>query len=186
MVIERRPKHSRQHDKPDLIEAAGAVSQKILLVAYDASRVLTEQGIAHALIGGVAVSAYGAPRATRDVDFLVREKDAFSVGAFLSFKPGVPIAMRDVSIDYLTPEGDPAHRALMEEAIDSAVKSEGVPVVSLEALIVMKLRARRTRDAMDVRALLERHDRYLRVRRYLEKHAPDFVAWLEEVRAGDR
>ncbi len=150
-----------------------------MLAAYDASRALAELGIPHAVIGGLAVGAHGAPRATKDVDFLVNEADAFTGTMVLSsFKAGVPIAVRGVVVDYLTPEGSP-HAALLRQGIVDASESEGIPVVPLEQLIVMKLEAARRRDMDDVARLLEQADLEDRVQRYLQKHAPDLIARLE-------
>jgi hypothetical protein len=47
---------------------ADAVAPKVLLDAVDASRRLSELGVPHALIGGLAVGVHGHPRATKDVD----------------------------------------------------------------------------------------------------------------------
>ena len=53
------------------------VAPNVLLDALEVSRRLTELGVPHALIGGLAVGVYGHPRATKDVDFLVGP-EAFS------------------------------------------------------------------------------------------------------------
>src|SRR5438477_162072 len=52
------------------------VAQRVLDALRVASEALTRAGIAHAVIGGLAVGANGYPRATKDVDFLVGD-DAF-------------------------------------------------------------------------------------------------------------
>jgi hypothetical protein len=39
-----------------------------------ASATLSELGVRHALVGGLAVGAWGYPRNTRDIDFLVGEE----------------------------------------------------------------------------------------------------------------
>lgn len=119
MVVEHRPKRSGPRTGPDLLEAASAVSEKVMQAAYDASHALKALGIRHAIVGGIAVGAYGAQRATKDVDFLVNQEDAFSGEAVLSFKPGVPIAIRGIAVDYLTPEGN-EHVALLRKAVAEA------------------------------------------------------------------
>jgi hypothetical protein len=178
MVIEHRPKRTGPRSGPDLLEAASAVSEQVLTAAHDASKQLALLAIPHALIGGIAVAAHGAPRATKDVDFLVNEKDAFSGTAILSFKQGVPIAVRGVVIDYLTPDGSP-HADLLRQALVDAQASEGIPVIPLEPLVVMKLQAGRRRDLDDVQRLLEPADLQAEVRSFIVKHAPELVPRLD-------
>jgi len=145
-----------------------------MLAAYDASRELTALGIRHAVVGGIAVGAHGAPRATKDVDFLVNQEDAFIGALILSFKPGVPIAVRGIVVDYLTPEGN-EHVELLRRALVEAPESEGIPVVPLEALIVLKLQAARRRDLDDVARLCETADVEEHIRRYLLAEAPELM-----------
>jgi hypothetical protein len=178
MVVEHRAIQNPRRTGPDLLEAASAVSEKVMLAAYDASRELTWRGIPHALIGGLAVGAHGAPRATKDVDFLVSQADAFEGTVVLSFKPGVPIAVRGIVVDYLTPEGSP-HAALLSHALKQAKVSQGVPVIALAPLVLMKLQAARRRDLDDVSRLLQRADDEERIREYLKTHAPELVEQLD-------
>lgn len=178
MVIEKRPRLSSPSALPDLTSAAEAVSEKVMMAAYDASLALTNLGIHHALIGGIAVGAHGAPRATKDVDFLVAQRDAFVGTAILSFKPGVPIAIREIAVDYLTPEGN-AHCDLLQQGLGAAIVSHGVPVLPLEALIVMKLQAGRRHDLHDVERLLARLSKEDLIRDYLTKYAPELLPELD-------
>src|ERR1041385_958701 len=48
-----------------LDRALSGVQESVRLAAQEASRRLTELGIRHALIGGLAVGAHGAPRNTK-------------------------------------------------------------------------------------------------------------------------
>lgn len=178
MVVEHRPKRRGPRSGPDLLEAATAVSEKVMLAAYDASLALSALGIRHAIVGGIAVGAYGAPRATKDVDFLVNQEEAFSGAMVLSFKAGVPIAVRGVVVDYLTPEGN-QHSELLRQALADAPKSEGIPIVPLEALIVLKLQAARRRDLDDVARLCETADVEDHMRKYLDAWAPELGGRFE-------
>ena len=54
-----------------LEDLRGVVADSILVRAVDTSARLTDLGVPHMLIGGVAVGLHGYPRATKDVDFLV-------------------------------------------------------------------------------------------------------------------
>jgi hypothetical protein len=175
MVVEHRPKRGGPRSGPDLLEAASAVSEKVMLAAHDASKELSALGIRHAVVGGIAVGAYGAPRATKDVDFLVNQADAFNGITILSFKPGVPIAVRGVVVDYLTPEGND-HVELLRQALADARESEGIPVVPLEALIVLKLQAARRRDLDDVARLCETADVADHIRKYIAANTPELLA----------
>ena len=142
--------------------------------ARDASLELSALGIRHAIVGGIAVGAYGAPRATKAVDFLVNQADAFSGATVLSFKAGVPIAVRGVVVDYLTPEGN-EHVELLRKALVEATVSEGIPVVPLEALIVLKLQAARRLDLDDVARLCETADVEDHVKNYITAHTPELL-----------
>src|ERR1700685_1991576 len=61
-------------DNPDLARLRGVVAPEILYAVDVSSRILREAGIPHALAGGLAVGAYGYPRTTEDVDFLVGDE----------------------------------------------------------------------------------------------------------------
>ena len=56
------------HPTPDLRLLEGVVASPVLSAMRAASRALTSLGIRHAVAGGLAVGAYGYPRATQDVD----------------------------------------------------------------------------------------------------------------------
>lgn len=179
VVVEHRPKRRLVGSAaPDIIEAASAVSETVMLAAYDASQKLTELGIPHAVIGGLAVGAYGAPRATKDIDFIVFEKDAFDGTTILSFKQGVPIAVRGVVVDYLTVEGN-EHPELFRQAVRMAQKSEGIPVIDLGPLVVLKLQTARRQDIADVERLLEQVDRAREVTAFVKREAPELLPRLD-------
>ena len=161
-----------------MLEAATAVSEKVLTAAFEASEQLRSLGIPHAIIGGIAVGAHGAPRATKDVDFLVNERDAFSGTRILSFREGVPIAVGGITIDYLTPEGAP-YVAPLTLALHNAPVSEGMPVIDLEPLVLMKLHAGRRHDFDDVCRLLEQADTEDHVRKYITINAPELLGRLD-------
>jgi hypothetical protein len=60
-----------RHQLPDFASLSEVVSPRILEAARVASRAMTERGVRHALIGGLAVGAWGYLRATKGVDFVV-------------------------------------------------------------------------------------------------------------------
>lgn len=137
---------------PDLEETLSVVSAKVARAIFVGSKALSALGEKYALIGGAAVGAYGAPRMTKDVDFLVQGGRVFRVhaGGFVTFAEGVPIETTDhVTIDYLTAQGEHIQRAL-----DHVVESQGVPILAVEPLVALKLRANRRQDRIDVGALV--------------------------------
>jgi hypothetical protein len=142
--------------------------------AQRAHEVLADAGLAHALVGGVAVCLHGYERNTVDVDLLVRGEDApraraalesdgwtwnderkelrSPAGAVLQFVMSGERAGRDAEVRL----PDPADAAAVTEL-------EGLPVVTLARLIESKLACgqgnlRRThKDFADVVELIAVH-----------------------------
>jgi len=139
---------------------------------------LEHLGIRYALAGGLAVGAHGYIRATADVDFLVGEEAFEHHGLFVTFKPGVPIEVDGIRIDYLSSH---SLGLQMEEVLDDASISEGLVVVPIEVLIYMKLVAKRRKDQVDVIELIKAGADLKRVRHYLEKYASDLAPFFEEL-----
>ena len=142
------------------------VDPKLWAAARSVSRRLTLEHIPHALIGGLAVSHYGYPRATRDVDLLVSPEAM----ATLTGRPttiGFTDLEGDVEIDYMiTDEWEP----FLESAIEAAkIGSEQVPVIPLGALVYLKLASPRRKDRQDVIELIRGGIRVAEVKKYLER-----------------
>lgn len=106
-----------------------------------------QMGVRYALIGGVAAGAYGTPRATRDIDFLVGD-EAFDVtGDIISLKPGLPVETTfGVPIDSIPPPVE--YRDLYERALNEAVESDepGVRIASAAFVAATKLAGGRLHD----------------------------------------
>lgn len=64
----------------------------------------------------------------------------------------------------------------LEEVLNDPSRSQGLAVVPIEALIYMKLRARRRQDLLNMVELIKAGADVRRVRRYLEQYAGDLVA----------
>jgi hypothetical protein len=111
---------------------------------YAAAAAYDQLGIRYALVGGVAAGAYGRPRATRDIDFLVGEEAFHAAGAVLSFKAGVPQEAHDVPIDNIPPHVH--YREIYERALDSAVVVDGVRVARAPFVATTKLVGGRPHD----------------------------------------
>lgn len=134
------------------------IPPKVLHALRAASENLTRLGIKHVICGGVAVSAYGHVRATRDVDFLVGD-EAFvhSAGGLVSFAPGVTWAIDGIPTDVipLSTDKENENMRFLQADLDDPYDLDGMPLISPEALVTMKLVARRRKDLDDVNALLE-------------------------------
>lgn len=129
------------------------VSADIARAARTASDSLRRHGVRHALCGGLAVGAYGHVRATKDVDFLVGP-EAF-IGdpeGLVEFAPGVPFRIGAIPTDSVpVPKDLPGLLAALEAPDDL----DGMPIISPEALVCMKLVAHRRKDQLDVIELLK-------------------------------
>jgi hypothetical protein len=172
-----------EHDPADLSRLRGVVAPEILAAVEVASAKLREAGVPHALAGGLAVGAHGYPRTTDDVDFLVGD-EAFEKHAGGLVTARVPlVAVGKVRIDLVPIDPTPEEREQLRPAVESPTRSEQVPIVPLEALIYMKLKAYRQKDIADLVELLKRGRIDAdAVGRHLARHAPALVRKWENVR----
>jgi hypothetical protein len=167
-----------------------ALNPHVVRVAEDASRELTDKGIAHALIGGLAVGAYGWARATADVDFLVSSEAASLLsGRLLGGEvEGVTYNVGSVDVDLVLPQHG---EGFLDEALSRAEIVEGVPLVPIEAFVYLKLKSGRERDQADVVEMLKQASFPVeKVRGYLVKHllsrVEDFDSLLAQARLEKR
>lgn len=162
----------------DLSMLDGVVAPKVLDAMRKASDELARLGVRHVLVGGLAVGAHGYPRATKDVDFLVGD-EAFEhhEGGIVTMKPGIPIQISGVLVDLLSAQ--PGEGAM--EAVPIARTGADVPVAPIEALIYLKLKSPRMKDAADVIELLKAGIDRARCRAWLAANAPALQAHFEEL-----
>ena len=143
----------------------------------EVSKMFAAAGIRHALVGALGANAYRArPRTTEDIDFLVGD-EAFEThaGGFVTMR--IPV----VEFDWIDVDQVPLTDALrvIEDGLNRAVVSEGVPIAPVDTIVVMKLLAGRTQDLADVEAIIESGaDREL-LRAAVRQAAPDRTAALE-------
>lgn len=156
---------------PSLLDV---IAPEIVDAMLAASRALTWLGIRHVVVGGLAVTAKGSPRATKVVEFLVGD-EAFEhgPGGFVSLKPGVPIQVNGVVIDLLSVQDGEEHLAT---ALDAPMGS----MIEAPQLIYMKLKSHRQKDRADVVELIKAGIDINACRRYLVTHASALVGVLEE------
>lgn len=156
------------------------IPPKVLHALRTASANLTRLNIPHAICGGVAVGAYGHVRATKDVDFLSGDEAfVFTPGGLAMMAPGVPFAIDGIPTDMVplhnvaTPNQD---LSFLAHELEEPYDLDGMPVVSPEALILMKLVAFRSKDQEDVRAVLAAGaTSQKRVRNYIDKYVVEGV-----------
>ncbi len=168
---------------PDLTPLRGVVAPEILRAAEVASEKLRETGIPHALAGGLAVGAHGYPRTTDDVDFLVGD-EAFVMheGGIVTLKLPL-IAVGGVRIDFVSIEESKGEGVYLRPAVDRPPTSEDMPIVPLNALVFMKLKAGRQKDIADVVELLKRGNVDVEaVESFLEENAPGLMWKWERCR----
>jgi hypothetical protein len=145
------------------------------------SKMLDEAGIRHALVGALAANAYRRrPRTTEDIDFLVGD-EAFEAhaGGFVTLR--VPVIEFDgIDIDQVPLT---AELRVIEDALDRTPRSEGVPVATLEIVVIMKLLAGRTQDLADIEAMIASGVDRESLRAAVQKVVPDRVGTLERLYA---
>jgi len=176
MTFFRQPPHCVG---ADLGPVAEVVSDKVWRAMHDASALLQRLGVKHALVGGLAMAAYGCLRATNRVEFIVDDSAWLKTDAGLVvLRVGLPVQAHGVAIDTLSVRDDERH---LLGTIETPEVSEGVPVAPIEAVVYMKLASPRSKDRQDVIELVRAGADVGIVRRYLEAHAPHLVAALDAV-----
>ncbi len=168
----------RQVNMIDLEQVFRFVTPKVREAALKSAAQLEQLGIRHALAGGLAVGAHGYIGTTADVKFLVGEEAFEHHDLLVTFKAGIPIEVDGIRIDYLSPV---SLGTQMEKVLNHAPHSAGLAVVPIEALIYMKLVAKRRKDQVDVIELVKAGAPVSRVRRYLEQYASDLLPLFEEL-----
>jgi len=124
----------------------------VLRAVREAHAAYASLGARHALIGDLAMVFHGQPRQEPDVAFLVGHEAFETRGLVVSFRAGVPLAVGDVAVDSIVAPAP--FRAILDEALDRALDLDGVPVVTAEHLVFMKLISTSRRDMADVEALV--------------------------------
>jgi hypothetical protein len=162
-------------------QAFKLVPEGVKSAARQVSEFLSSKGIPHAVIGGMAVSAYSPPRMTEDVDFLVPEsalseiREMGEVSALADSVDGVTLDMDGVTVDFIfMPDEMP------DETLEGGPKIDGIPVLRPEALFLMKMHAPRAKDQADVIEMIKAGTVDIKaVKKYVKKHDPSMLDDLE-------
>jgi hypothetical protein len=151
-------------------QASGALDLEVEFRAL--VQALEAAALDYAVVGGFAVAIWGAPRATTDIDLLVRPEDVDAVIAVARHRgfafDALPMKFRDgLEIRRITRvEGDELltlDLLLVNENLASVWESRRtvetdagpVSVISREALLQMKAAAGRPQDIGDIQRLTE-------------------------------
>jgi hypothetical protein len=140
---------------------------------------LFEAGIRHALVGALGANAYRSrPRTTEVIDFLVGN-EAFEThpGGFVTMR--VPV----IEFDGIDVDQVPLSEAfaVIEDGLDRAQMSDGVPIAPVDTIVIMKLIAGRTQDLADVEAILDSGADRDFLRAAVQKAVPGYLNTLEQL-----
>lgn len=140
---------------------------------------LAEAGIRHALVAALGANAYrNRPRTTEDIDFLVGD-EAFQShpGGFVTLR--VPV----IEFDGIDVDQVPLTDALrvVEDALNRPVVSGGVPIASVDMIVIMKLLAARTQDLADVEAIIASGADREFLAKAVEKAIPERIETLQRL-----
>ncbi|MCB9692993.1 MAG: nucleotidyltransferase [Alphaproteobacteria bacterium] len=135
-------------------------------------QVLHEAGVEYALCGGLALAVHGAPRATTDIDLLMREDDVPTVLSLVEplgyrfranpmrFPDGMRIqrvtriAGREaITLDLLLVDDAGATAEAFASRTTVSTGAGDVTVVSREGLVALKVWAGRPQDLADIQRL---------------------------------
>ena len=151
----RRPSLQPQKLAGELAILAPAMTEALLA----ANEAYANLGIRYALCGGLAAGAYGIPRATKDIDFLIGDEALAKGGIVVSFAKPMPLQAGEVPIDPIPLPNDPSSRAVLDAALSQpmvdATLGVNVPLLSPAALALMKLDSPRRKDRDDIVSMLK-------------------------------
>lgn len=166
---------------PNLAPVFEVNSQAIHEATRGSSEALHRAGVRHALVGGLAVGAWGYPRWSKDVDFLVGD-EAFIAhpGGFVTFAPGVPISFAGIAIDSLSIGPD---EGFLVEALENPIIVGGIPVIAVEALVYLKLKSPRDKDRVDVIELVKAGIDSKTVLAWLNQRSPEMAKRFKDAMA---
>jgi hypothetical protein len=154
----------------------------------DLAQVLS--GLPWAVTGGVATRAYMPERMTHDLDILVNQADAGEIHARL--RSAGFVYLQDLSIGGTTwraPDGqlldvvESAEPWVPEALRQLQTDLQGLPVLSLPYLVLMKIQAGRTQDLADASRMLGLASAELRqaTRQVVKRWQPDALEDLESL-----
>lgn len=169
--IKKLVEHLEKNPKTAMIDGETALkAMQIITAEADRSK------IPWALAGGVAMSYYGSPRLTKDVDIIagsVLKLDAERKLGFGGERYRAKVGRKDVPVDWIVRRDEA--KQFYEKALAEADQLYGIPIVSPEWLVILKYLAGRFLDQQDAVFLLKKKglvDRKLIRRKITETLGP--------------
>lgn len=164
-----------------------AKRRSFVAVVKAAERALRAAGVDHAFVGALAVSAYGMPRTTSDVDVIADYRDEDVIPMAEAFRHvGFRVSAEDLRDAHsegshctvhdplsgfhldLSPATKPAARATIRQALRVRWRGTTLPIANPEHTIVMKLVYGSDQDLEDALGILVRQKGRIDLRRMRE------------------
>lgn len=161
-----------------------------MLVSADKLKLLSPNGLRYAIVGGIASAHYQPARFTEDIDLMVLAEDAVVVERSLELAGWSQLGV--ISFDgssWRSPEGeliDLLHapdQPWVTAALDTPIEtSEGLQIIDLPYLIILKLSATRAVDIGDIVGMLQHatEDETARIRQVIKTHRIDLMEDFEQ------
>ncbi len=141
---------------------------------FSVIKVMNDNGIKYAVVGGIALSFYAEPRYTKDIDFLVLSEDIDSLKSLLKSEGYIyespawdfkktPVTlhrlskiegMETMTVDILVSK-EQKYKDIIENAVTEQTEFGKVRIVSRQDLIWMKKIRNSKQDIADIEALLK-------------------------------
>lgn len=174
------------------------IAKTLLNTVYQISTILQSKDIPFMFMGGMAISVWGNPRATYDIDGVIKVNknqlneliNEFSQKGFMYDKkapikviqnmPFITLKKRKIYIDLFLAKSEYERQALSRRQ-EVNLKDINITLITPEDLILYKLLSGRTRDIDDIREILVMQKEKIDIR-YLKKWAKKLgvITYLED------
>jgi hypothetical protein len=164
-----------------------------MLLSAEKLRSLLPQGVRYVIVGGMASAHYQPARFTEDIDLMVLAEDAITVeqalrGAgwtqlgVISFGGSSWQSANGELIDLLHAPEQPWVTAALSSPIETL---EGLPVIDLPYLLILKLSATRAVDISDIVGMLQQASdpEKQRIRQVIATHRNDLLEDFDQFSA---
>lgn len=155
-------------------------SETALKALKTISKNADKKNIPWALVGGVAMSFYGSPRLTQDVDVISSATVGIEAERKLGFggeRYQAKVGKKTVPVDWIV-RNDTAKK-FYEKALTESTTLYDIPIITPEWLVILKYIAGRFKDQQDAVYLLKKKklvDRKLIRKKIIETAGPEFWA----------
>lgn len=158
-MVRKEFKLQRTRTPGGLAAELALLSEEMQKAFIEAYRAYSDLNIRFAVAGGLAAGAYGEPRNTKDIDFLVGDEAFVKTGFLISFAKPLPLQAYSVSIDPIPLPEDINRWTVLDNAVTNPYidTTLGFPILLVPptALAYMKLASPRAKDRGDIVTMLE-------------------------------